>query len=241
MARTPKQPEHAPVTFDAFTKALLADWYDMPPAASGDVTSSPRDAAAKALYAACVTHKAKPGTIMLACSGPDVAREAMGYLRSMTTDQPQISSMVKTIGSDEVAFRGGTKILCTPDPTRRPPRLLATVRLAATEPDVSDEQLARTILNLACETDEYDAELEERLNAPAGYFAAIRERAQIEREKQSRRQELENAERQRAMQEERDRIADEWRARNIAAAGEPAPDNVVEFPTRWLPAAPWRS
>ena len=122
-----------PISFEAFSAALLEPWAQ-PPASDGTCITSPREAAARATYEAAVTHAKAKGTVLVTCTDAASARACLDYLRSFFSDQPQLAKLLKKTEGDGVTLHGGTKVVVTTDATRRPRDLLATIRLSPEAP-----------------------------------------------------------------------------------------------------------
>jgi len=142
------------VSFTDFTETFLSDWFGEA-SAPGDTTASPRDAAAKAVYAAVVMHKGeRRGVVMVNCSDAGGARQVMDYLKAIAIDQAHIAPMVKTVLPDGIEFRAGLRILVASGDTRRPRGLLATIRLvpaaeARSSVPATDFDKARLVAHVA--------------------------------------------------------------------------------------------
>lgn len=171
-----------PVSFEAFAAALLEPWLTEQ-ALDGPAVSSAREAAARAAYAATVTHAKARGTILVACSDGSMARACMDYLKAYFEDQPQLAQVAKRIDSDRVTLRHGVKILVTTSP-RRPRDLLAWLALTHEVPsmigDLDTRDMARSVLNVCRQGGPVAERIEELLGVEPEALTEFGQRKQAE-------------------------------------------------------------
>jgi len=72
------------------------------------VLTTPKGAAARATFEACITHAGKRGTVLVKCDEAAGARDALSFLRAWFEDEPRLSPLLKRVGNDELLLTPNT-------------------------------------------------------------------------------------------------------------------------------------
>jgi hypothetical protein len=148
-------PDAAPITFADYCAdlALLGPWHgEAWKRDDATAFSSPREAAARATYAATVEHKGKRGLVLVLATEQGLARECRGFLEAFF-EQKLLAPLVKRIAPDGIELRGGMVIEVSTNDKRLVRDALCVVELkpASDQPpvEVKPLDLYRLILHVA--------------------------------------------------------------------------------------------
>ena len=168
----------ADLTYEQFARRVLGAWdRDV---AEGDTCTTAKDAAGRAAFAATVGTKGR-GTVLVTTPDTASAGAVLAFLKSFFADEPRLAELLRKQAGDTLQLAGGVSIVVTADPTRRPARLLAAIKLepeSALPENISDRNLARTLVALAAEKSNHPSvrEAEKILKLEPGSLRALHQR-----------------------------------------------------------------